>query len=262
MGGLLTIEYIHLEHDGKLLLVDNQGDGPIKPRIGRNDEFLKEKAIRFPTLEEVGKMGIEWLFRRTNTIRLGNTDYKVTYGIPEMPWPEDWAWKDSVISDNSVDPIVRESVYRTLHRVVSKVVVMNSKDEVLMAKSARGFFTGCWTLPGGFVDYGEHPRDAAVREAKEELGIKIVISDSNGECGPVNPGDDGVIIQNEIFNEEGINWLSFTYSCITDLEGQEIHPKDGEIEEAKWFTLEEALAIAVSKFDISAISRIRELNTN
>ena len=262
MGGLLTIEYIHLEHDGKLLLVDNLGNGPIKPIMGRLEKGLKEQTIRFPTLEEVEHMGIAWIFRRTNRIRLGKTDYKVTYGTPEIPWPEDWAWKDSVISDNSVDPIVRESVYRTLHRVVSKVVVLNSKDEVLMAKSSRGFFNGCWTLPGGFVDYGEHPRDAAVREAREELGIRIVISDPNGEWGPVHPGGDGAIIQNEIFNEEGINWLSFTYSCFTDLEGQEIHPKYGEIEEAKWFTLDEALASAVSKFDISAISRIRELKTN
>ena len=45
-----------------------------------------------------------------------------------------------------------------------------------MAKSSRGFFTGCWTLPGGFVDYGEHPRTGAVREALEELGIDIEIS--------------------------------------------------------------------------------------
>jgi ADP-ribose pyrophosphatase YjhB (NUDIX family) len=140
---------------------------------------------------------------------------------------------------------------------VSKVVITNSNNEILMVMASRGFFSGCWTLPGGFVDYGEHPREAAQREAKEELGITIVIPDPLGESGGIVLGDDGPIIQNEIFNDEGINWVSFTYTCQTDLEGQEIIPKEGEIDEARWFSFEKALESAVSKFDISAINRIR-----
>ena len=27
----MAIEHVHLEHDGKLLLVDQNGDGPMKP---------------------------------------------------------------------------------------------------------------------------------------------------------------------------------------------------------------------------------------
>ena len=63
-------------------------------------------------------------------------------------------------------------------------------------------------------------------------------------------------MQSAIFNEEGINWVSFTYFCETDLTGQELSPKDDEIEDVRWFSKEEALERSVSYFDIQAINRL------
>jgi len=252
----MTLEHMHLEHDGKLLLVDKDGSWPAKPIKGRELWDGEGPLIRLPTPEEVDSMGIEWSVKRVNRFRLGNHIHCVTHASPKIPWPEDWAWKDSVISDSAVDPVARESVYRTLHRVVSKVIISNSKDEVLMAKVSRGFFTGCWTLPGGFVDYTEHPREAAEREVLEELGVSIEIPDPRGEIREATSGDDGGIIQSAIFTEEGINWVSFTYRCSADIDDGEIVPKDDEIEEARWFSREEALKRAVSLFDIEAINRL------
>jgi len=249
-------EYVYLESDGKLLLVDNNGVGPAIPQSGRVEVSWDSEGIRLPTRDEVESFDIQWEAIRTNKFRLGQEDHIVIHGKPLVDWPGEWAWKDSVISDNAVHPVVRESVYRTIHRVVSKVVILNNKNQVLMAKVSRGFFTGCWTLPGGYVDYGEHPREAAIREAMEELGISIEIDDPKGETGVPHGKGDGAYIREEIFNEDGINWISFTYKCRGDFEGVEIIPKDDEIEEARWFTISDAISVAVSIFDIEALERL------
>jgi mutator protein MutT len=43
--------------------------------------------------------------------------------------------------------------------------------KVLLVKRGRAPFAGLWSLPGGKVEGGETPRQAACRELKEETGI-------------------------------------------------------------------------------------------
>lgn len=43
----------------------------------------------------------------------------------------------------------------------------------LLAKRKGKFATGMWGSMGGHVEFGESPTEAAIREAKEELGIEV-----------------------------------------------------------------------------------------
>lgn len=45
-------------------------------------------------------------------------------------------------------------------------------DELLFVQRAVEPAKGLWTLPGGFVELGETPEEAALRELEEETGLK------------------------------------------------------------------------------------------
>ncbi len=51
-----------------------------------------------------------------------------------------------------------------------KVLVRNRYGEILLVKPV---YASTWQIPGGGVERYEHPRDAGVREVREETGIDI-----------------------------------------------------------------------------------------
>lgn len=229
---------VYLEHDGKVLLVDSHGQGPKLPIKGRQEN---EGELRFPTVKEVGEKNIEFEEKMTIKMDFNGKIFSVIKGYPKIEWPSEWAWKDSVISDNAVHPVAREAVYRSLHRLVSKVVIKNNQNKLLMAKVMRGHFSGYWTLPGGYMDHDEHPVTGCVRETLEELGISIEVN------------DEQPVITQKIFNDEGISFVSFTYQSTWNGQIEDMQLLTEEISEAAWFTKEEALKNAVSLFDAEAI---------
>ncbi|MBT6640752.1 MAG: NUDIX hydrolase [Euryarchaeota archaeon] len=231
-------EVVHLEHDGKVLLVDENGIGPQIPIQGRQEE---SSQLRLPTSEEIEQMGIEWNFIRETRIVFGTLVYRVIKGYPNIDWPKNWAWKDEMIADNSVHPVAREAIYRSIHRLVSKVMICNDAGEVLLGKVERGHFRGFWTLPGGYMDHDEHPSIGCVRETLEEIGLTIVLE------------QDEPLITQKIFTDEGISFVSFTYRSQWNGDISNLNLQTEEISEIKWFSPENARAVAVSYFDKEAL---------
>jgi 8-oxo-dGTP diphosphatase len=231
-------EVVHLEHDGRVLLVNGSGEGPCLPVPGRNQV---DEVIRLPTRTEVDALGIPWQEFRSTRIQFSEAPTTVVKGYPKIDWPRHWALKDDLISDNAVHPIAREAVYRSIHRLVAKVMICNDQQQVLMGRVERGHFRGFWTLPGGYMDHDEHPAEGCVRETKEELGLDITLLD-------VEP----VVTQN-IFSDEGISFVSFTYQSHWNGDPAGLDVQTEEIAEVKWFDLEEARRIAISHFDREAL---------
>ncbi|MEA3375703.1 MAG: NUDIX domain-containing protein [Chloroflexota bacterium] len=71
-------------------------------------------------------------------------------------------------------PACERVVFRE-HKVAAGVIVERD-GEVLLVRRRMNPRQGLWTFPGGFIDFGESPTEAAVRECREETGLVVEIT--------------------------------------------------------------------------------------
>ena len=61
--------------------------------------------------------------------------------------------------------------------VLGAGAVIHRGGRVLVVKRAEPPHAGLWAFPGGMVEQGESPQEAAARETLEEVGLKVKIED-------------------------------------------------------------------------------------
>jgi 8-oxo-dGTP diphosphatase len=89
--------------------------------------------------------------------------------------------------------------------LVTLVYVLRD-DQVLLLKRRKPPFPGQWTGPGGKVDHGESPVECAIRELREETGLRARDPVLRGVITETAPRDDW-------------QWLIFAY-VVRDAAGE------------------------------------------
>lgn len=74
-------------------------------------------------------------------------------------------------------------------RVVSGIILLRDK-KVMLIKEILEDKKEHWIFPGGGVEFGETTEEAAVREAKEEIGVEVKIKELLGVKEIIRPQFD------------------------------------------------------------------------
>ncbi len=103
---------------------------------------------------------------------------------------------------------------------------------------------GRWELPGGFCDGWEHPADAAVREAREELGVEVTLGDLVG-----------MYVGSYDFQGERLPVLDCFF--LARLNGGDITLNQEEVSGMSWFYLDEPPPLAFATMDAALADALR-----
>jgi len=139
--------------------------------------------------------------------------------------PHDWHHKDQLASAD-VSPRVREAVHATMPRVVVEGICRR-EGKVLLVKGNRGLTQGIWTLPGGFLRFGETPEACALREIQEEIGMEGRILEL-------------AAARTKLGRHTLLHWTMLFFRV--DVDG-EPRPNPDEIAEARFVDVQEAIEL-------------------
>lgn len=70
--------------------------------------------------------------------------------------------------------VILSRIIRPLFQVFAAAVILDEKKNIFLVKSTYQRFHP-WGLPGGSLEYGEHPEQALIREVWEETGLHVCI---------------------------------------------------------------------------------------
>jgi ADP-ribose pyrophosphatase YjhB (NUDIX family) len=70
--------------------------------------------------------------------------------------------------------MVSSRLIRPLFQVFAAAVILDEERNILLVKSTYNRFHP-WGLPGGSLEYGEHPEEAVIREVLEETHLTVCI---------------------------------------------------------------------------------------
>lgn len=97
-----------------------------------------------------------------------------------------------------------------------------------------------WSLPGGLIDRGEAPAEAAVREFEEELGLRIRVE-----------GEPWVVFDSAMRRIETV----FRGELVDDVDLDTITVRTHELDDVGWFSPDDPPPIEREALDVVAVIR-------
>ena len=193
--------YYYIESDGRIFLVEREGllDLPRKPEIPFSIEEVAFLSMDTPAL----------------------------FCVPQLErHPRDWPAKDEIPKRSNVSRRVREAVQASMPRVLVEGIAVRDR-RVLLVKGSRGLMKGRWSLPGGFLRFGEAPVEGLRREIREELRADAHVREL-------------LDVKATLGEESRLHWIMFFYRV--EIEG-ELRPDPDEIEAAEYIPFEKVDAL-------------------
>lgn len=127
---------------------------------------------------------------------------------------------------------------KPLRRIAAYAVCADPAGQVLLIReSVRSGTPGVWTLPGGSVLHGEHPRDAVVREAAAESGLLL---------RAVNPVD--VLADTRARPQREVTLHTDRIVFEAAVISGEPEPLSPMVDEVRWMTTAEAATVQLRPF--------------
>lgn len=112
------------------------------------------------------------------------------------------------------------------HFVINAVHGLIKKDNkylVTLRAADKNFMPNLWDIPGGTIEFGEHPNDALNREIDEETQLKVKV--------------DNLIFIYDFVSQEVRHQFQMVFNC--DYVSGEVVLNPREHQEYRWVTFEE-----------------------
>jgi len=117
--------------------------------------------------------------------------------------------------------------------IVGSAIIENKKGEILLVKSPK--WNNKWTMPGGHIEPGEGIEEALLREAEEEIGLKM--------------RSKGIIAFGELIGSKDFHrpahFIYFDILCKTDNSSIKLDKK--ELFEYRWVKPQKALIMDLAE---------------
>ncbi|HET6560599.1 MAG TPA: NUDIX domain-containing protein [Marmoricola sp.] len=141
-------------------------------------------------------------------------------------------------------------------RVAAYALLRRGADELLLSRLAPHVRFQGWTLPGGGVDHGEHPRDALRREIYEEAGLHA----EPGRLRDVYHAHYTGARPDGLVEDYHAIALIFEAELLPESRDVEPHVVDvgGSTDRAAWVTLAEARTLSLSGAALHALGILDE----